>query len=168
MPAPAKPKPTTPKAATEPIEFHETLTPVVPYAPVAPSLRLSDRYLRAGIYLVWIAAAILAGVSVGLLIVERRPAPVTAAPVPVAKATVKVAPAATTRTPQLLPAKPLRAPSLRRAASATSIYQAQAGNIAPMASGAVYQHAASSEALQPGFTHYGLAQGTRGTAPVAY
>lgn len=137
----------------EAVDFHETLTPVVPFSPAAPSINavrygIPDRYLRAGLYLVWILAAVFAGVSIGLLMLGKLRLTPAEAPKPVAGETVKVS--------------GIAVPALIRAAS-----QAQAGSIPTTASGTVIQAASDPDSLQPGFTPYGPVQGKRGTAPVS-
>jgi hypothetical protein len=149
------------------VEFHETLTPVVPYAPAAPTIpavhRIPDNYLRAGLYLVWAVAAILAGIAVGLWTTGKIRTVATEAPVPVAKSQVAVA---AVSAPSLVPGGVAAQTQALAVAPATSVNQAQAGNVVALASGGVLQPAAGSDSLQPGFSHYGVTQGKLGTTPV--
>src|SRR5260221_10251649 len=85
---------------TPSVQFHETLTPVVPFTPAAPTIPdvragIPDRYLKSGLYLVWALAAIFAGISIGMITIGNLKAVSTELPVPIAKSTVKVADAAT-------------------------------------------------------------------------
>jgi hypothetical protein len=159
-----------PSAKQQPVAFHETLTPVVPYAPAAPTIPevragIPDRYLKAGLYLVWALAAIFAGISIGMMSINSMKPVSTEAPVPVAKSDVKVA---TVSVPTLqLSAVSPQAGALT-VKQATAVTQAQAGNITASLSGGVLQHTADSDSLQPGFTHYGLSQGKLGTQPVTH
>jgi hypothetical protein len=145
-------KPVKPKIRK--VDFHETLTPVVPYSPAAPSIGavrygVPDRYLHAGLYLIWILAAIFAGVGIGLLMLGKMRVLPVEAPKPVASAAIKVATVA--------------APALVRVGLSTESTPLTSA----MSSGSIVQAASDSNSLQPGFVPYGSAQGKRGTAPVS-
>jgi hypothetical protein len=155
---------------TESVQFHETLTPVVPYTPAAPTIPevragIPDRYLKAGLYLVWALAAILAGISIGLISIGKMQKVSTEAPNPVARASVKVADVST---PVLRPVNFSQYSKVLTISKATAVNQAQAGNIVASLSAGALQPTADSNSLQPGFTHYGLGQGKRGTQPVGH
>jgi hypothetical protein len=134
------------------VEFHETLTPVVPLAPAAPSISemragIPDKIMRAGLYIVWGLAAILAGVAVGLMMVGNLRVPAGTAPSPFTTAGVVVS-----------------APTVPTLSGTTAAPQSQ--TLGSSASGGTIQGTAGPNTLQPGFSHYGLLQGKRGTAPV--
>jgi hypothetical protein len=153
----------------QPEPFRETLAPALPgtapMAPIAPSVRLSDGAMRALLYGVWAAAAVMAGTAVGLMVIGSLPAPVSTPAYPVAQSAVKVLPQAAAAT--LAVAKPATTQTLGRTTSAIAVQQATAGTPVSMAGGGLIQGTGDTQNLQPGYTSTGSIQGNRGTDPVS-
>ena len=147
-------------------EFNEALSAALP-APAAVGAQpgLSSRQIRWGLGIIWVAAALLAGVGLGRLIHQSRLATLGEAPAPVATARVSVTPLSAVKTAAIAPASPAVTGALA-VAPASGITQAQAGTPLSTLSAADFQPADGSDALQPGFTHFGHSQGNIGTDPV--
>jgi hypothetical protein len=151
-----------------PADFHESLNPVLPTpisAPALPTVALPSNTFRYALATLWAVAAISAGAGIGALIISARSSAeiLGEAPVPVATAQLSVAPDTTPATIQ--PATTTDPQSLAVSPS-DAVKQAQAGNPFAVASASFYQPISGTNALQPGFSHYGFAQGARGTDPV--
>jgi len=147
----------TPKNQPEP--FRESLVLAAPARPMfAP---LSRPSLKSLIWIIWALATIAAGVGIGRLIVQSRPAAITEPPAPIAEATIQ--PAAAHTTAIGLAATPAQ-PSLT-VRPASSVQQAQAGSPAAVMSTSALQATSNPDSLQPGFASEVHIQGQIGTSP---
>ena len=148
----------------QPANFDETLAAAIDM-PVGISQppRLTLRQLRLALSVVWVAAALIAGVGIGRMISDARNAAIiTEPPVPVATAnisTTKVDAGAIGR------AQAISTLSLRVVPS-EAIMQAQAGNVFAVMSAANLQQVNTFNALQPGYDSFVHSQGNIGTTPV--
>src|SRR5438874_1308141 len=95
MATPVKPKKIR---RNQPTDFKETFAPALPQPGLSRPLsaapsprRLSARQMRLGLYGLWAAAAIFAGIGIGRLILTANPRAGALKGVPVAKAAVRVA-----------------------------------------------------------------------------
>lgn len=158
--APKKPK-------NQPRPFQETLAPTLPLAaatsdsPASASPRITDRQLRVGIVIVWIAVMILVGTALGLRLLSNQTSDAVPG-VPIASVPVNV-----TSLPKALPivnADPGSYPQ-PRVVNMPSVQQAQSGSPFQVIAGTAYQPTAGPDALQPGYTTGVRLQGTQGTAP---
>lgn len=163
MNAPVKAKK---NARNQPVKFEETLAaglPVVRPGVGTPLLTLPR--IRFVLGLVWLFAALTAGIGIGRLIIEARPGVVSETPTPIAATTLKVISAAAAITPVIAaPTTPVV--SNVSVLPSTAFEQAQAGTTYATLAAVTYQSALGNDALQPGFSAYLRAQGTLGTVPV--
>lgn len=187
MPKPAKPKSTP---LNQPPVFDETIAVSGPASrqqeiPLhipeandrvgdAQSIRLSEhaqtgplaprrtRQWRIIIMIVWAAAALAAGVGLGSLL-KNQAAVSFEPPAPIATATIAVAAAPSQIS--IVSGAPASM-DLAGVVSSDAVNQAQAGNIFVTASAGYTQATTGSDALQPGFKHFGRSQGNLGTQPV--
>jgi len=163
MPTKAKKTP-----RNRPVTFEESLVaanfgPAATPAAPANTSRLSDKQWRLALSLVWAGAAITLGIGLGRLILLARTSPLAAEqPVPVAKANIHVV---SMVVPAVTLARATIQPGLVRS-TATNPKQAQVGTPISTLSGFTLQGATGSDALQPGFNHFGRPQGNIGTTPV--
>lgn len=157
-----KPAPKTNR--NQPSSFEETIAASVSM-PVAATdrPRLTLRQIRLGLSVVWVAAALIAGVGIGRMINDSRNAAVsTEPPAPVATANVT---ATATVSGSIASAQVVSAPDVK-VVPAADITQAQAGNVFATLSIANFQPANTSNSLQPGFSNLVTTQGNIGTNPV--
>lgn len=151
----------------QPPKFDETLSSALPARPIpvaGPRDPLSRVRLALGI--VWISAALLAGIGIGRLINELNSAVLTStAPTPISEELVSVTSAAALKTAAIEPAVPAQAPDLT-VQPAADVTQAAAGNIFATSSSSLLQPSGGSDALRPGFSHFGHSQGNIGTASI--
>ena len=139
----------------------------MPIEPVA-SPRISINKLKFGVGVIWVAAAIAGGIGIGLIIRDVTTLTFTSeAPYPVAEASVSVTAAASIASAagNILSVSqvPFRDIGMARAITIT---QAQAGNTFVTTSVINAQGAAASDALRPGFSHFGHFQGNIGAPAV--
>jgi len=148
----------------QPSDFDETLaTSFSMPVSVSGRSRLTIRQIRLGLGVVWVAAALLAGVGVGRMIKDAAGGSAGAVPpAPIALAKVTVANAA--------PGSISRARAISvidmKVAPAAAISQAQSGSVFITASVASLQDTNSFNALQPGYNNFVTTQGNIGTNPV--
>jgi hypothetical protein len=135
--------------------------PTIRAASAASKTRLSDAQIRLLMFALWGMFSIAAGIAIGRLIIDAQTPVSTSSPVPVAKAalTVKSATSAQLAAPQVT------VQSALATSTGTEIRQATSGSPQATAGTGQYQLTGHADYLQPGFTHFGRAQGTLGTAP---
>jgi hypothetical protein len=144
----------------ETVDFHESLAPAMAPASVGtPSI--PPRVMQIAMYGLWILVAVTAGVGLGLWIVSRNTARSALPGIPVATAAVTIVHAPSGNIGLATVTVPVLA-----MASSSAVEQSSVGDIWQVAPLSALQPADQPEALQPGFTAYGLDQGTVGTAPV--
>jgi hypothetical protein len=164
MNTPAKPK-KTPR--NKPLKFDETLSVSMPVPATSPvTARLTFRQIRLILGLIWVLAAVMAGIGIGRLIHNAStPLAKAEAPVPVASAQIQVLAASAFLTPAIIAENIYVQPTLR-VESSTAVNQAQVGTVITTLNSSMYQPATEPDSLQPGFNHFGRPQGTIGTALV--
>ena len=154
--------PKTPR--NQPTDFDETLAASVHMpASISSRTRLTLRQIRLGLGVVWVAAALLAGVGVGRMIKDATGSsavPVPAAPIALSKVTVASISVGTISLGQII-----TSPSLKVSPD-TAISQAQSGSVFATASIVVLQDTNSLNALQPGYNNFVTTQGNIGTDAV--
>jgi hypothetical protein len=115
---------------------------------MAKSPKLSPKAFRTLLIVLWVGATVTAGIGIGLLInASNKPVATAPAeePLPVATSSISVASASSNE--RIVRAQSIEPDSLQTTLSS-------------------YQVSDSADALQPGFVHFGQAQGTKGTDPV--
>jgi hypothetical protein len=122
----------------------------------------SPNYIRGGMIVLWVLAAVAAGAGIGAMIIAGHTVVSTAPGLPVAKGDVKVGNLATVN---LTPAKTSTQAALKVVPS-TDVDQSQLSNFWPVAQADVFQPSNGPLALQPGFIGYGPGQGGLGTDAV--
>jgi hypothetical protein len=158
--APKKPK-------NQPRPFDETLAPSMPLpasasqTPAAATPRLSDRQLRIGMVIIWVAVMVLVGTALGLRLLSGQTSDALPG-VPVATATVTVG-----SLPPALPIADATPPSYSqpKVINSLSVQQAQSGIPFRVIAGVAYQPTAGPDALQPGYATGVRLQGNQGTTP---
>ena len=157
------------KPRNQPVQFGETLNSTLPSAVIpVTGTRVSLEKARLGLGIIWVAAAVSAGIGFGLLIrthssgnsVAVYPAPVATLQLSVQSASAKVL----TSGPVVLAPSVAYAPLAVRFAS--SYLQAQSGSTLSTISAGLSQGALGTVALQPGFVQAPLPQGNIATSPV--
>ena len=157
-----KPAPKTNR--NQPSNFEETIAASVSM-PVAATdrPRLTLRQIRLGLSVVWVAAALIAGVGIGRMINDATSAALSTeppAPIAVAKVIAARSVSGSIGRAQVVPAADMKV------APAADITQAQAGNVFATLSIANFQPANTPSALQPGYSDSVRSQGNIGTLPV--
>jgi hypothetical protein len=148
----------------QPANFEETIAaPIAMPAAVTDRPRLTLHQIRLGLSVVWVAAALIAGVGIGRMINDSRNAVLsTEPPAPVAMANVT---ATSANSGSIGGSEAVSLPDLK-VVPAAAITQAQAGSVFATLPIINFHPADTSNSLQPGFSNNVRIQGNVGTIPV--
>ncbi len=152
------------KSSNKRTEFHEALAPVMSAS--SPQVRrLTPAQARAGLIAVWALAVIIAGIALGRVMLDRSISTVvTESPYPVASASLGVTSVPVQSSVSYVSTATDASPIT--SARPTAVTQASAGTPFETVGATAIQSAEQASALQPGYTPFGMPQGTIGTDPV--